>query len=204
MLVLLLGVGCAGRQPKPIVVSSAPGTAYALGYPAQLEAEADVLVADKKQTNELLNQLRAGRQLKPGADQAVVLAIVAQADEAGRGAEFAAANAQMKAGKLRALACFSPQRAASTPDVPTLKELGYNVEFSIWVGLFAPKGTPEPVLKRLSDAAGQVAALPEIKEKLLMVAQNVDHQPYDKYAVQVRDDQAYFAKLLKELDIKLE
>ena len=73
-----------------------------------------------------------------------------------------------------------------------------------WFGLFAPKGTPEPVLKRLSDAAGQTAALPEIKEKLLMVAQNVDHQPYDQYAAQVRDDQTYFAKLLKELDIKLE
>lgn len=62
---------------------------------------------------------------------------------------IAAANAQMKAGKLRALACFSSKRAASAPDVPTLKELGYDVEFSLWVGLFAPKGTPEPVVARL-------------------------------------------------------
>jgi tripartite-type tricarboxylate transporter receptor subunit TctC len=62
---------------------------------------------------------------------------------------IAAASAQMKAGKLRALACFSPKRAAALPDVPTLKELGYNVEFSIWVGLFAPKGTPEPVIAKL-------------------------------------------------------
>jgi len=62
---------------------------------------------------------------------------------------IAAASAQMKAGKLRALACYSPKRAAATPDVPTLKELGYNVEFSIWVGLFAPKGTPEPVIAKL-------------------------------------------------------
>ena len=62
---------------------------------------------------------------------------------------IAAASAQMKAGKLRALACFSPQRAAGAPDVPTLRELGYDVEFSIWVGLFAPKGTPEPVITKL-------------------------------------------------------
>jgi len=62
---------------------------------------------------------------------------------------IAAASAQMKAGKLRALACYSPKRAAALPDVPTLKELGYNVEFSIWVGLFAPKGTPGPVIAKL-------------------------------------------------------
>jgi tripartite-type tricarboxylate transporter receptor subunit TctC len=62
---------------------------------------------------------------------------------------IAAASAQIKAGKLRALACFSPKRAAALPDVPTLKELGYDVEFSIWVGLFAPKGTPDQVISRL-------------------------------------------------------
>ena len=62
---------------------------------------------------------------------------------------IAAASAQMKAGKLRALACFSPKRAGALPNVPTLKELGYNVEFSVWVGLFAPKGTPGPVIAKL-------------------------------------------------------
>ena len=56
---------------------------------------------------------------------------------------IAAANAQIKAGKLRALACFSDKRAASLPDVPTMKESGYDVLFSLWVGLFAPKGTPD-------------------------------------------------------------
>ena len=58
---------------------------------------------------------------------------------------IAAANAQIKAGKLRALACFSEKRAASLPDVPTMKELGYDVLFSLWVGLFAPKGTPDAI-----------------------------------------------------------
>jgi tripartite-type tricarboxylate transporter receptor subunit TctC len=70
--------------------------------------------------------------------------------------------------------------------------------------LFAPKGTPEPVLKRLSDAAAQAAALPEMKEKLLLVAQNVEYQSNVEFARQVRDDQIYFAQLLKDLDIKLE
>jgi tripartite-type tricarboxylate transporter receptor subunit TctC len=79
---------------------------------------------------------------------------------------IAAANAQMKAGKLRALACFSPKRAVSLPDVPTLKELGYDVEFSIWVGLFAPKGTPEPVITRLRDETRKVAANDQFKQAI--------------------------------------
>jgi tripartite-type tricarboxylate transporter receptor subunit TctC len=62
---------------------------------------------------------------------------------------IAAASAQMKAGKLRALACFSGKRSPTAPDVPTLKELGYDVEFSLWVGFFAPKGTPAPIVQKL-------------------------------------------------------
>jgi tripartite-type tricarboxylate transporter receptor subunit TctC len=62
---------------------------------------------------------------------------------------IAAASAHVKAGKARALACFSARRAPAMPDVPTLKELGYNVDFSIWVGLFAPKGTPAPIVQKL-------------------------------------------------------
>ena len=46
------------------------------------------------------------------------------------------------------------------PDVPTLKELGYDVEFSIWVGLFAPKGTPDAIVKKLRDDAKQAVATP--------------------------------------------
>ena len=59
---------------------------------------------------------------------------------------IAAANAQMRAGKVRPLACFGAARAPALPDVPTMKELGYNVEFYLWIGMFAPKGTPAVVI----------------------------------------------------------
>ncbi len=62
------------------------------------------------------------------------------------------ANAQIKAGKLRPLASWGGKRIAAFPDLPTLKELGYDVEYTIWSGLFAPTGTPEPVMKTLRDA----------------------------------------------------
>jgi tripartite-type tricarboxylate transporter receptor subunit TctC len=58
----------------------------------------------------------------------------------------------IKAGKLRALASFGGKRSPSVPEVPTLKELGYDVEYYLWVGIFAPKGTPANIVATLSAA----------------------------------------------------
>jgi tripartite-type tricarboxylate transporter receptor subunit TctC len=96
---------------------------------------------------------------------------------------IAPASGQIKAGKLRALACFSPQRAASLPDVPTLKELGYNVEFSLWVGVFAPKGTPAPIVKTIGEAVKKAATSDQFKTSILNIGDEVAYL-----------DQAGFAK----------
>ena len=58
----------------------------------------------------------------------------------------------IKAGKLRPLASFGGKRSSSVPEVPTLKELGYDVEYYLWVGIFAPKGTPANIIATLSAA----------------------------------------------------
>lgn len=86
---------------------------------------------------------------------------------------IAAASTHMKAGKLRPLASFSAKRAASAPDVPTLKELGYDVEFSLWVGLFAPKGTPEPVVNRLRAEAKKAVAADQFKTAIKNIGDQV-------------------------------
>jgi tripartite-type tricarboxylate transporter receptor subunit TctC len=73
----------------------------------------------------------------------------------------------LKAGKLRALAGWGDKRVAALPEVPTFKELGYpDAEFYIWAGLFAPRGTPEPVLARLRDATRAAVAEPEFKSAM--------------------------------------
>jgi tripartite-type tricarboxylate transporter receptor subunit TctC len=70
----------------------------------------------------------------------------------------------IKAGTLRALAGWGDKRVAALPDVPTFKELGYPAaEFYIWAGVFAPKGTPEPVLQKLRDAVRQAVNDTEFK-----------------------------------------
>jgi len=71
---------------------------------------------------------------------------------------------QIKAGKLRALAGWGDKRVAALPDVPTFRELGYPAaEFYIWAGVFAPKGTPEPVLQKLREAMRVGVGDPEFK-----------------------------------------
>jgi tripartite-type tricarboxylate transporter receptor subunit TctC len=95
---------------------------------------------------------------------------------------IAAASGQIKAGKLRALASFGAKRPASLPDVPTLKESGYDVEFSLWVGLFAPKGTPDPVVALLRQATGRAVATPQFKSIIDSIGDEVAYLDQPEFA----------------------
>lgn len=72
----------------------------------------------------------------------------------------------LKAGKLRALAVTSDQRMPAYPQVPTLKEQGIDLAVSLWTGLFAPAGTPAPIVKRLEEEVARIMRLPETQERL--------------------------------------
>jgi tripartite-type tricarboxylate transporter receptor subunit TctC len=75
----------------------------------------------------------------------------------------------IKAGKLRALASFGAQRSKVLPDVPTMKELGYDTTYYLWVGLFAPKGTPASIVSALTAAIDKAAASPQFTEPLAKI-----------------------------------
>lgn len=85
----------------------------------------------------------------------------------------AAASTQVKAGKAKILACFSGKRLTSHPDVPTLKELGYDVEFYLWCGLFAPKGTPQPVIDRWRTETKAAVAAPAFVQAMNNVGEEI-------------------------------
>ena len=78
----------------------------------------------------------------------------------------ALAAPHMQAGKMRALAAWGATRLAAFPDVPTLKELGYDVEYYIWTGLFAPKSVPPPVIQILRDATRKAVQDEEFKSAM--------------------------------------
>jgi tripartite-type tricarboxylate transporter receptor subunit TctC len=81
----------------------------------------------------------------------------------------AAITPHVKAGKLRPLASWGPKRHEGYPDVPTFKELGYDIEYLIWAGLFAPKGTPENVVKVLRDASRKAVEDAEFRAMMAKV-----------------------------------
>ncbi len=90
----------------------------------------------------------------------------------------------IKGGKLRPLAGWGAKRVASLPDVATFKELGYDAEFYIWAGMFAPKGTPEPVLKKLRDilrATVQQADFKDAMTKLETPIAYLDAPEFQKF-----------------------
>ncbi|MGZ3359482.1 MAG: Bug family tripartite tricarboxylate transporter substrate binding protein, partial [Xanthobacteraceae bacterium] len=79
----------------------------------------------------------------------------------------------IKAGKLRPLAIFSATRSKQLPDVPTLKELGYDVEYYLWVGIFAPKGTPPAIVTTLRTAIGKAIESDQFKTTLVNIGQEL-------------------------------
>lgn len=79
----------------------------------------------------------------------------------------------IKAGKLRPLALFGGKRSQALPDVPTLKELGYDVEYYLWVGIFAPKTTPTNVTTILRAAIDKAAHSPTFMSAMTNLGQDL-------------------------------
>jgi tripartite-type tricarboxylate transporter receptor subunit TctC len=73
---------------------------------------------------------------------------------------------QVKAGKLRALAVTSTDRSAIAPDVPTMAETIPGFEATSWHGVFAPAGTPKPIVDQVAAEMKRILELPDVKEKL--------------------------------------
>lgn len=101
---------------------------------------------------------------------------------------------QIKAGKVKAIAITSPKRIPSLPDVPTMIEQGYkDFDISIWHGMYAPKGTPKPVIDKL------VAALQKALED-----ENLNKRFADLGATTVSKDRATPAALQKHLAAEID
>jgi tripartite-type tricarboxylate transporter receptor subunit TctC len=92
------------------------------------------------------------------------------------------ALSQIKAGKVRPLAVSSAQRVKALPDVPTFKELGYDLEYYFWVGIFAPKGSPEAAIKVLREGLDKAAHSKEFVDTIAGLGQELAYMDQPEFA----------------------
>lgn len=83
--------------------------------------------------------------------------------------------AQLKAGKLRPIAAWGDSRWKDFPDVPTIKEAGFNVEYNFWTGIFAPAGISGDVLKIIRDNVKSAVNDPQFKESMTAIGATIGY-----------------------------
>ncbi len=106
---------------------------------------------------------------------------------------------QVNAGKLRALAQWGNVRLAALPDVPTFHELGTNVDYAQWSGLFVPAATPEPVVKRLRDAARAAANDERVKQVMITAGSPIQYLDTPEFQRYVDADAGKMADVVKRI-----
>ena len=113
--------------------------------------------------------------------------------------------AQIKAGRLRAIAFTGPQRSRVLPEVPTVAEFYPDFVMVQWYGLFAPAGTPEAAMARLREVTDKVLVLPDVKERL---ANAGGVEPWittpEEFSAEMKSEFATYGKLVKEVGAKID
>jgi tripartite-type tricarboxylate transporter receptor subunit TctC len=107
---------------------------------------------------------------------------------------------KIKAKQLRVLAAFSEQRLKNYEDVPTFKELGYNVFHSSWVGMVAPKETPAPIVEKLRTLVKQVTSDPAFVNVIEKAGDEVEYADAETTRKAWGDEYERLQKLLSRME----
>src|SRR5215203_909383 len=111
----------------------------------------------------------------------------------------------VRAGTLRALAVSAPGRVPTLPDVPTLAESGLpGVIGSSWFALFAPKGTPAPIITRLNTEIRNALSAPDVKKRVEDLGGEIRLMSPDELMAYVRQEHDKWAKVVKTAGVKAE
>src|SRR6266581_8270499 len=172
---------------KPTFGSSGTGAASHLS--AELfksMAKVDLLHVPYKGTGQAVTDLLAGQvDLLFAPSQAVIQ--------------------HVRAGRLKALATTGARRADTLPDLPTIAESGLpGYEAVGWFGLLAPAATPKAVVEKLSADANRVLSDPDTKKRMQSLGADLSRTTPQEFARFIRDDQAKWAKLMREAGIRPE
>lgn len=116
-----------------------------------------------------------------------------------------AALALAKAGKVKPLAVTGAKRLGSLPDVPTVAELGFpGFNFTTWVGVFAPAGTPQAVLARLNSESNLILFIPEFQDQLDKAGFEVIGGSLNKASDHLKAELVKYAQVVKQTGVSME
>jgi len=119
--------------------------------------------------------------------------------------DIAAASAQIKAGTLRPIVVTSKARSALLPDLPTISETAIpDYDLSGWIALFAPAGTPKPIVDRLNAEVTKALLLPDVRTRLLDLGAEPSPMPVADFTRWVQNEVNTWTKLAKEAGIQPE
>ena len=108
------------------------------------------------------------------------------------------AIAQLKAGKLRALAVTSAKRSTSLPDVPTVAEMGYkDFDVSTWYGLFMPTGTPKEIVATVNAEVNKLLATPDMKAAVHAQGAELQSMTPEQFSALLKTDYAKWKDIVK-------
>ena len=110
-----------------------------------------------------------------------------------------------KQGTVRALGVSTPQRSASAPEVPAIGETIKGFEATAWQGLFAPAGTPKPIVEKIAAEAKRIWNLPEVKVQLSNAgADSVLSESPEAFTAFTREQRVKWGEVVKAAGVKIE
>lgn len=115
------------------------------------------------------------------------------------------AAANIQAGKMKGIAVTGPARAPIFPDIPTFKELGFTGMDDVgWFGLFAPAGTPKPIIDKLSKEVNLILKDPEIIARLGKMGLELTGSTPEAFTERVKKDYKKYGDVVSEIGIQLD
>jgi tripartite-type tricarboxylate transporter receptor subunit TctC len=132
-----------------------------------------------------------------GAGPAVTALLGGQVDAVASGP--ATVVQHIRAGKLRPLAHWGDKPLAALPDVPSLKQAGYPVQFAQWSALFVPTGTPDDVVQKLRAASRRVASDPAVQQTIATAGSPVAYQDAPEFQAYWNDDAAVMVQAVRRI-----
>ena len=111
----------------------------------------------------------------------------------------------IKSGNVRALAVTTAQRSALVPDIPTLAESGLpGFETVAWFGLFAPAGTPKPIVDKLQAEVARIVREPDIRERIAALGGEPVGDSPEAFSAIVKGDVAKWKKVVRDADVHVD